>query len=441
MNESNHEKPGFVKKPGFWTQHYGWVMVPVAALAMVATYPGRTHGLGIITERLLADESFGVTRTAYGEFNLWATLLGALFCLPCGWLIDRVGLRSMLTATLLALAATVLWMTMLTGAKSLFCAILLTRGLGQSALSVISITIVGKWFRGRISVPMAVYAALLSLGFAAATQLAKPYADADWRVVWWTIGWALLGFAPVAWLVTRDPPAASDVSPAGAECCAAGTEHGAGSGFTFGQALATPTFWAFALSISLVGLIGAGISLFNESIIVQQGFTKATFYDVLSLTFLVGLAAKLPVAWLARQFSLARLQAAGMLLLAGSVAWLPFVQDKSQLTAYAVVMGVSGTTTTVLFFTIWGQAFGQTHLGQIQSAAQMLTVIASAAGPVLLAECFARTGSYSLILQVLAGLALCCAFFAWCVRIPKPSDAPTVPAAATALQLATSQET
>ena len=39
---------------------YGWVMVCVAALAMVATLPGRTHGLGMITERLLADPAFGL---------------------------------------------------------------------------------------------------------------------------------------------------------------------------------------------------------------------------------------------------------------------------------------------------------------------------------------------------------------------------------------------
>jgi len=30
---------------------YAWLIVPLAALGMVATLPGRTHGLGMITER------------------------------------------------------------------------------------------------------------------------------------------------------------------------------------------------------------------------------------------------------------------------------------------------------------------------------------------------------------------------------------------------------
>ena len=33
-----------------------WAHVGLAALAMVATLPGRTHGLGLITEPLLADQ-------------------------------------------------------------------------------------------------------------------------------------------------------------------------------------------------------------------------------------------------------------------------------------------------------------------------------------------------------------------------------------------------
>src|SRR5262245_45925547 len=107
---------------------YGWVMIGIAALAMLATLPCRTMGLGMVTERLLADEAFGIDKVTYGDINLWGTLLGALFCIPCGRLIDRFGLRITLTATVLALAIPVLWMTRLTGREPFFFAILLTRG-------------------------------------------------------------------------------------------------------------------------------------------------------------------------------------------------------------------------------------------------------------------------------------------------------------------------
>src|SRR5918996_3464162 len=95
--------------------YYGWVHVFVAALAMVGTLPGRTQGLGLITEPLLAD--LQIDRVFFARINLWATLIGALFCLGVGKLIDRFGSRIVLTLVTLALASVVLLMS---GARNVF---------------------------------------------------------------------------------------------------------------------------------------------------------------------------------------------------------------------------------------------------------------------------------------------------------------------------------
>ena len=70
--------------------------------------------------------------------------------------------------------------------------------------------------------------------------------------------------------------------------------------------------------------------------------------------------------------------------------------------AYAAAMGVAGGVLTVVFFTVWRQAFGPAHLGQIQGAAQLLTVLASAAGPLVLAAGHRAAGSYAPVVQNLA---------------------------------------
>jgi MFS family permease len=115
-----------VRKPFY----YGWANLGVAALAMVATLPGRTQGLGLVTEPLIAD--LGIDRVSYASVNLWATLLGAAFCLPCGRLLDRFGSRLVLTTVLFALGTTVLFMSAAGGHASLFVTVTLTRGLGQA---------------------------------------------------------------------------------------------------------------------------------------------------------------------------------------------------------------------------------------------------------------------------------------------------------------------
>ncbi len=77
-----------------------------AALLMLATLPGRTQGLGLVTEPLLAD--LHLDRLTDANLNLWATLIGALACFPTGWAIDRFGLR-WVTTTVTALLGLTVW--------------------------------------------------------------------------------------------------------------------------------------------------------------------------------------------------------------------------------------------------------------------------------------------------------------------------------------------
>ena len=97
--------------------YYGWTNLVLAALAMVGTLPGRTQGLGLVTEPLIAD--LHVSRVTYATINLWATLIGAAFCLPCGRLTDRFGSRIILTGVVLALGVSVLVMSHTSGLATL----------------------------------------------------------------------------------------------------------------------------------------------------------------------------------------------------------------------------------------------------------------------------------------------------------------------------------
>src|SRR4030095_8208027 len=86
---------------------YGVGMVWVAAAAMVGTLPGRTQGLGLITEPLLADLRIG--RVDYAQLNFWATLIGAAGAIGVGRFIDSLGSRVVLTIVAAALG-TVVWL-------------------------------------------------------------------------------------------------------------------------------------------------------------------------------------------------------------------------------------------------------------------------------------------------------------------------------------------
>ena len=389
--------------------YYGWINLIVASLAMVGTLPGRTQGLGLITESLLKD--LQVSRVTFAQINLWATLIGALGCLGIGKLIDRFGSRIVLTVVVVALGLTVWLMSNVSNAIALGLLITLTRGFGQSALSVVSITMVGQWFVKRLSAAMASYTVLLSVGFMIAFPVVgAAVVNSGWRATWLGIAVALLCvFAPLCWWLVRESPEACGVALDGK----AEDEQSTATDFTLRQAMATPTFWVFALSSSFYGLIASGIALFNESILAELGFAPTVYHNSLAITAITALAGNFLGGWLTTKWSMNRLMALAMSLLALSLLALPHLRSFTHVALYAVVMGVAGGFVMVIFFSYWSRAYGRAHLGQIQGAAQSLTVLASAIGPLLLAECVTRTGSYAVIFRLLAVVVAALAISAW----------------------------
>ena len=78
-----------------------------------------------------------------------------MFCVGVGRLIDRRGSRIVLTTVAIALGVVVVAMSRVTGVLAILIVVTLTRGLGQSALSIVSLAMVGKWFRRRLTRAMA----------------------------------------------------------------------------------------------------------------------------------------------------------------------------------------------------------------------------------------------------------------------------------------------
>jgi len=408
--------------------------VGTAAAAMVATLPGRTHGLGLVTEPLMAD--LGLERVPFAALNFWATIVGAAFCLPVGWMIDRLGVRIVLTAVLLSLGAVVVSMAGMTpggyefslptpemffvvGVESavvpldLFLLVLLTRGLGQSALSVVSLALVGKAAGDRPGAVIGVYSFLVAVGFMAAfagVKAAFEQFHADWRTVWAAMGWVLIGLSGLTLLFVRNW---------GQGAAGQGRAiRGESQSLTLGAALLTPGFWVFGLATSFYGMVAAGMSLFNQSLLAERGFDRGIFLTITTVTPLIGLAANLLAGWLATRIRLGVLLASGLLVQAVALAAFPVVSTLPQVYAYAAAMGVAGGVLTVVFFTVWRQAFGPTHLGQIQGAAQLLTVLASAAGPLVLAAGHRSYGSYAPVVQNLAVVAAAFAVAAMLTPLP-----------------------
>jgi MFS family permease len=188
---------------------------------------------------------------------------------------------------------------------------------------------------------------------------------------------------------------------------------------TLAEAIRTPAFWVFGGSTALFGLVSSGLGLFNEAVLAERGFDQQTYVRFLAGTSMVALLGQFGCGWLTLRWSMQRLLGIAMFIYAVAIGALPLLRTHAELWFFAALFGLAAGMITVIFFAVWTRAFGRLHLGRIQGAAQMLTVLASAIGPLIFAQSSAITGSYFPALWILAPCTLLMSVAAFRVRLPR----------------------
>ena len=406
-------------------KYVGWRVVVVAAAAMVATLPGRTVGLGMITESLLVE--LGITRTHYANITMFATIIGAMFSPLCGRALDRWGVRNVLSISVLLLGLTTLGLSYFVTASSLLLWVTLSRGFGQGSLSTASVTSVGKWFRPRLPVALGVFSALVALGFATAVPIVGSELNpANWRSVWSFLGLCLLVLSVVTFVIVPSTSQRETLRGFnGDETTNADNddseENSDDDSMTWIAAMRTPVFWTLTVSIAIYYLLLSGVTLFCEDMLGEMGLDHTVYITAMVAMLATGLVGNFLAGFLASRWRITTLLALCLLGLAIFSFGFPLLQSSLQAALIFALYGVCGGTFAVLFFAGYGQAFGQRHLGKIQGTAQAIGVIASALGPKLLAETNVATGSYGPALRWIGGVSLVLVFVSWCTPMPKQS--------------------
>ena len=124
------------------------------------------------------------------------------------------------------------------------------------------------------------------VGFMAAFYWGKSQRDLPWRNQWQGLGsFLLFGLTPLFfWLVRSAPDGSREESEE-----KSGELPSEQLDYSVNEALATPAFWLFGIATSLYGLVSAGVSLFNDSLLIERGFEKSAWYDLGMMTTAIGL--------------------------------------------------------------------------------------------------------------------------------------------------------
>lgn len=387
--------------------YYGYVMLPIATVGLMATAPAQTFGVSTFNEPL--RNSLGLSHSELSGAYMLGTLLAALPLTYVGALLDRHGIRKATFAASLALGMACLVTAAAAGWWSIFIGFLMLRMTGAGALAFVSSNTLPHWFDRRLGTLEGMRWMGIAIAMGAFPLVSISLIEAfGWRVAYALLGLGVWGTMLPLSLLVRDRPA--DVgqrmdggnrreSRADAQAAAhAGPELT--QGLTLGETLRTKTFWIVAAGAALFGVIYTAVFFHSVPLLADRGLAASAAAGLIGAC-----AASLAVMHLGAGMLSDRLGAPVLLgiALATLVAGLLVLQRAEtamMVQSAGVLMGAAQGLYLGVSQPLWARYFGRRHLGKIRGVLSTLNVGSSSIGPILFGLCRDSFGSFDAALTV-----------------------------------------
>lgn len=387
-------------------------MLTASTIGMAMTIPGQTVGVSVFLDSIVAD--LDLSRSAVSGAYTVGTLVASLALPFVGRQVDRVGPRRavIVIATLFALACA--FLGAVTGFVTLLIGFIALRGLGQGALSLVSIHSINIWFVrrrgmavGLAGVGMAGAIAVLPLG------LDRLMGEFGWRWAYVILGMGVLVvMIPVGGGLFRHRPELYGLFPDASKKTPDESHTADETHYELAQARRTFTFWLYVTGGFLMAAFGTALVFHHFSIMFESGVERSAASLMFVAYGVLVAAATLTTGFLIDRIPPRFLLSGALGLMATAMLWAPSVATTATVVAYGVVLGGMQGMGQAIQSTVYGHYFGRVHFGAIKGLATTIMVAGTAAGPLVVAWGFEMSGSYQPVLWGAALLPLALALVA-----------------------------
>ena len=401
-------------RPNKFPFFYGYVIVFIGSIGVLASIPGQTVGVSIFTDPV--KDALGLSRNQFSTAYMFGTLLSAFFVSKAGVLFDKYGARyvAFFSAFFLAIALLICsysvaisqsikglvvlesWIIPFVVITILFFAI---RFFGQGVLTMSSRNMIMMWFdknRGKVN---AVSSITVSLGFSGAPIFISYLIDNyGWEQSWQILAICLLIFSVLVIQLYRNNPEDFGLIPDGALLENKKNKvHQAEKHFTLQQAKKTRAFWVIGLALAYHSFFTTGFTFHVVSVFASQDYSKsqaiAVFLPISVIAIIISIVCNVLSDYIRHIIYLYIMLFAGVIASMG----LFFLADTLGLYMLIFGLGVYSGLFAVVNAVTWPRFFGRKYLGSVTGKAMSFLVIASAIAPSLFSFCFTILGSYSYI--------------------------------------------
>lgn len=401
--------------PSRFRFYYGWVVLVVGSVGVLASIPGQTAGVSVFTDDLTATT--GLSRLQLAIAYLIGTGTSGLVLPFGGRALDVWGPRVVASVATIGLAATVTGLSFVGPMNDVVGLVVMSIGFGflrfcgQGLLTLSSRTMVSQWFERRRGLVTSGSNVVMSFFFALTPAILLALIGVDgfrtaWRimavvlvVVVGTIVLVFYRVSPETSGLVIDGGAEPDPDP-GADPAereiVIGTDHDR----TRAQALADVRFWVVTLPVVAMASTSTALTFHILDFGNELGLEQERIVRIFLPIAIVSVPVTLLGGWLVDRMSPVVI-GAGM-----SVA---------QLVMYLTVSRLDQPVAAAVAIIAWGTAqgcyapltsaaiprlFGRRHLGSIAGVQMSAMVIGSAVGPAMFALVKSTIGSYQAALML-----------------------------------------
>ncbi|MBI9016587.1 MAG: MFS transporter [Phycisphaerae bacterium] len=399
--------------PGKWRFFYGWFIVLVATIGIIASIPGQTIGVGVFTDSFI--EILGLTRNQLSLAYMYGTVISSFLLPLAGTVTDKVGTRVMVVISSIGLGISLVVLSLADHIPAITANItatimlmafgfLLIRFFGQGCLTMVSRITIAKWFNHRRGLATGIANIAVAYSFNASPALLNYFVE-NWG---WQSSYLLLaaivgiGMSVIGWLFYRDNPEQCGLVMDGrddqlwvkkAQKRVPQIYHE----FTRSEAIRTWAFWAFALACAWQALYMTALSFHITSLGQELGLSRSQSYAVFPVIGLVSVAVALIAGWLSDHIRLKWLLIVNVIFQIVTAAGQLDFSTTSGRILFIAGYGVSGGIFGLMMTIIWPRYFGRKHLGSISGLTTSILVFSSAIGPIFFSKMYDVTGSYKLV--------------------------------------------
>ncbi len=407
--------------------YYGWVVLFVAIIGIIATSPGQSFTVSLFIDSFIED--FGLSRTVVSALFSTGTFIGSLSLTFVGRMIDKHGNRKM-AVIIAALFSTVLILfSFVNGPITLLFGFLGIRMLGQGSLGLVNTTVIVEWFkrlRGRVMSIVFVSFALFQWAYVPFMQ--RQLEVIDWRTMWVYLGIAVATVTiPLAWIFMRNTPEEHGLLPDGDDIRKKKKNDELElleDNWTLAEVLKNPTFWTFVFGRIISPAWGTGLILHQVSIFAELGHSARVAAETYATITIMTALFSLIFGVLVDRLRPGVVMALQLGALIASMILATQMTTPILLWVYAFSFGVMMGGGGVFDGAVWVNLFGRKHQGAIRGFVSTSLVTGTAIGPILFGLSLDVMGSYSPVLWL--GVILAAIGLVGALIVPLPEHAETV---------------